>query len=106
MSADGEKGFNFKDLPVKTKLKIQTKNSSYELVLLENKKALIVGGNLPNQGFRFSKPTIISLIGSAKNNSYLPIEDWIFCGMRLEFTIDKTNELILTSEIIKFEINP
>lgn len=99
-----DKGFDFGKLPPRTKIILKTKNSSYELELIENQKAMIVGGRLPNQSLRFSIPTLISPVGSTKTGSLIGKENWIGIGMNFEFIVDQTQQLIITSEIHDAEI--
>jgi hypothetical protein len=97
-------GFYFQNLPPKTKIILKTKNSNYEIELLEDKKALICGGNISDKNIRFPKPTIVSLVGSVISNSIIPEENWIGLGMRFEFVVEETQQFIITSEILNAEI--
>jgi|688.fasta_scaffold08330_24 hypothetical protein len=99
-----DKGFYFSFFPLHTLIILKTKNSDYEIELLENKKGLISGGNRSNNKPRFPDPTIICPLGSVIENAIVPKENWIGCGMRFEFVIEETQQVVITSEIINAEI--
>jgi hypothetical protein len=105
ISEYNEKGFDFQQFPSHTHIILKTKNSNYDLELVEKKKALILGGNMASQFLRFPNPTLVSLVGSAAKNSLIPRENWIGFGMRFEFVVDETQQVIITSEVVNAEIH-
>jgi len=99
------KGFDFLKLPPQTLIVLKTRNSSYELEPIANRKAVILGGKMPDQSLRFPVPTIVSPLGSAVNNGMVPKENWIGFGMHFEFVVDETQQFIVTSQIQDAEIH-
>ena len=100
-----DKGFDYQKLPLHTRVIFKTKNSVYQLELLENKKALMMGGTIVDKAFRFPTPVMVSPIGSAVGNAIIPKVDWIGYGMRFEFVVDETQKFYITTEIIDAEIH-
>lgn len=99
------KGFDFLKLPPQTLIVLKTRNSSYEFEPIANRKAVILGGKMPDQSLRFPVPTIVSPLGSAVNNGMVPKENWIGFGMHFEFVVDETQQFIVTSQIQDAEIH-
>lgn len=97
-------GFDFRKFPKNTRIVLKTKNSCYEIEIIENQTALITGGTMPNHGIRFPVPTCIQLVGSVKKNSWFLKENYIQLGMNLQFVIEKTDQSVMTSEITDIEI--
>ena len=96
--------FNFVQLKDQERMIFKTQNSIYELKLMQNKRALIVGGNLPNQSLRFSEPTNINLLGAVNFDGYILNQNCIISGMRFGFAIEETQQIIFTSEVEQLEI--
>ena len=100
-----DQGFDYQKLPIHTRVIFKTKNSVYQLELLENKKALIMGGTLTDNVFRFPVPVMVSPIGSAIGNAIIPKLDWLGYGLHFEFVVDATQRFYKTTEIKDAEIH-
>jgi hypothetical protein len=95
------KGFNINELPVGTKVSVNTKNSLYEFVVLEDRYVSIFGGSLKDGGVRFPKPTKVKILGSTYGGSMIRL-DWVGEAMFIEFVIEEgpnKNGTILTSSV-------
>lgn len=92
-------GVDLSDLPRGTELLVETRNSQYRLVLLDDRgrNALIEGGR------HFREWTEVQINGSMCGES-LPRVGWIGLGLSLELTVHGMR--LLTSRVRSIRIEP
>lgn len=91
-------GFNVSPLAKGTKLFIETRNSFYEIEIVNAKEVTIFGGTRSDGTTRFVKPTPAIIHGSTFGGSTIRV-DWIGQDMHLELREMITNKLLTTSSI-------
>lgn len=97
-------GFSIEDLPLGTKISVETRNSIYEIEIIKDSKILIMGGVLKDSNnIRFPKPVEAILTGSTWGTSLLK-RNWLGEEMRMEIFYEGV--LITTSPIKNVIINP
>lgn len=88
-------GLNVSALEPGTKLVIETKNSFYDIKIVEAKKVTIFGGSIGNNT-RFSKPVNAIIHGSTWGSSAIMV-DWIGRNMYLEFNVEGGKTYVTSS---------
>jgi hypothetical protein len=100
---DRKSGFNISILEPGTKLVIETRNSFYDVEIIEGKFATIFGGTRSNGQTRFMRPVEMIIHGSTWGGSMLKV-DWIGKDMRLEFHTVEDRKQYLTSSVQRVTI--
>jgi hypothetical protein len=90
-------GFNISLLVCGTKIVLETRNSFYEIEIIENSNAFIYGGT-KGDDVHFKKQTRVVLNGSTFGGSLIKL-DWIGKDMQLE--LQNGNKRFLTSPIVE-----
>lgn len=97
-------GLNVTLLEKGTKLTIETKNSIYQVVVVEGREVTISGGMTKEGQIRFPLPAKAIILGSTWGGSMLKI-DWIGQDMRMELNLmDEPAHSLLTSVVQNVEI--
>lgn len=94
-------GFVINDLPAGTKVSVNTKNSLYEFVVIDNRYVSVFGGTKNNDIVRFSKPTKMTVLGSSFGDNTI-IFNWVGKGMLIKLIIEEGEEqgkVLLTSPV-------
>lgn len=89
-----------KKLAPQTRLTVETRNSIYQIVLIENDDVTIMGGWLPNGEIRYPIPVQATFIGSLDGNQLRLGE--ISYNSQIQMLIDKN--LFRTSTIRNVEV--
>jgi hypothetical protein len=95
-------GLNLSVLKTGTKLYVETRNSFYELRIVEGKQVEIFGGTRHDGSTRYAKPTNVIFHGSTWGGSSIKV-DWLGIDMHMEFGVDGRKTLT-TSGVKRIEI--
>ncbi len=97
-----KEGIQVNKLETGTKLFVETRNSVYELVILdEDRKVSVTGGNLVDGGVRYEEPVELFLTGSTWGSSMLKL-DWLGKDMCMELCYE--DRVLTTSPVKNVEI--
>lgn len=82
------RGFKINDFPEGTKVSVNTTNSLYELVVLDEQYVSIFGGIKKDGSTRFPKPTKAIVFGATLGGSIIRL-NWIVYSMQMEIRIEE-----------------
>lgn len=83
-----------------TKLVIKTRNSTYNIEVVDKTKVLITGGKRVNGSARYSKPTSVIIVGATFGGSVIKV-GWIGEDMNMEIYEHATKKRVLVTTPVK-----
>lgn len=96
--AKEDPGFHISSLSPGTKFLVETRNSKYQFVVLENNEATVVGGIRKDGTVRYTEPARVSIVGSTWGGSCIKV-DWIGRDMYIEIYDHERKKRFLTTEV-------
>jgi len=95
-----KEGIEIDKLDPGTKLVLKTKNSVYDVEIIDKNKVLIQGGRRVNGSIRYIKPTSVIIVGATFGGSIIKV-GWIGENMHMEIYEHATKKRILITTPVK-----